>query len=122
MWPRLRAILLGLSPAPPAGGTAATGSFVRANRQRTIVPRGERPGAVEQVDDGQHIRGVAHTATIDVLVTPDGDHVFLEIDPAGEFFWLELNPGFAISEAFADLLLNRARRREHDLPTFAPQP
>lgn len=41
----------------------------------------------------------------DFILTPDGRHVFLEINPAGEFFWLEKkNPGFPISEAIGALL------------------
>jgi len=58
---------------------------------------------------------------IDVIVTPEGQHVFLEVNPAGEFFWLELHPGFPISEAIADVLLGRATRRQHGLPTCEPR-
>jgi MvdD family ATP-grasp ribosomal peptide maturase len=42
---------------------------------------------------------------IDVIVTPDGRHVFLEVNPVGEFFWLERAPGLPISSAIADTLL-----------------
>jgi len=42
---------------------------------------------------------------IDVILTPDGKHVFLELNPCGEFFWLERSPGLPISDAIADLLL-----------------
>ncbi|ELS03783.1 RimK-like protein [Xenococcus sp. PCC 7305] len=42
---------------------------------------------------------------IDLILTPDGRHVFLEINPVGEFFWLERCPGLPISQAIADLLL-----------------
>ncbi|MFH7028995.1 MAG: MvdD family ATP-grasp ribosomal peptide maturase [Heteroscytonema crispum UTEX LB 1556] len=43
---------------------------------------------------------------IDIIVTPNNRHVFLEINPVGEFFWLECcPPGFAISQAIADVLL-----------------
>jgi len=49
---------------------------------------------------------------IDFILTPDGRHVFLEINPAGEFFWLERWPGLPISAAIADVLLGRAYRRE----------
>jgi glutathione synthase/RimK-type ligase-like ATP-grasp enzyme len=41
---------------------------------------------------------------IDIILTPDGKHVFLELNPSGEFFWLERSPGLPISEAIADLL------------------
>jgi MvdD family ATP-grasp ribosomal peptide maturase len=45
---------------------------------------------------------------IDLIVTPDQRYIFLEINPVGEFFWLELYPPhFPISEAIAKILLNR---------------
>lgn len=47
----------------------------------------------------------------DFIVTPEGRHVFLEVNPVGEFFWLELCPGLPISSAIADVLLGRAKRR-----------
>lgn len=50
---------------------------------------------------------------IDIIVTPDRKHVFLEVNPAGEFFWLERTPGLPISKALADVLLGRAPRREN---------
>ena len=44
---------------------------------------------------------------IDILVTPDGRHIFLEINPVGEFFWMEIcSPHFPISQAIADMLLS----------------
>ncbi|HEX5876171.1 MAG TPA: hypothetical protein VFY60_16090 [Pyrinomonadaceae bacterium] len=45
-------------------------------------------------------------SAIDIILTPDGQHVFLELNPSGEFFWLERTPGLPISDAIADLLLN----------------
>jgi len=42
---------------------------------------------------------------IDIILTPDGKHVFLELNPCGEFFWLERCPGLPISDAIADVLL-----------------
>jgi len=49
---------------------------------------------------------------VDMIVTPDNRHVFLEINPAGEFFWLELHkPKFPISRAIADVLLGEGFRR-----------
>jgi MvdD family ATP-grasp ribosomal peptide maturase len=50
---------------------------------------------------------------LDFILTPDGRYVFLEVNPAGEFFWLEDHPGLPISPAIADVLLGRAFRREH---------
>lgn len=48
----------------------------------------------------------------DFILTPEGRHVFLEVNPSGEFFWLERSPGLPISNAIADVLLARANRRE----------
>ena len=49
---------------------------------------------------------------IDIILTPDGRHVFLELNPSGEFFWLERSPGLPISEAIADLLVGDSHRRQ----------
>ncbi len=50
-------------------------------------------------------------SAIDVIVTPDGRHVFLELNPVGEYFWLEHWPGLPISAAIADTLLGRGLHR-----------
>jgi glutathione synthase/RimK-type ligase-like ATP-grasp enzyme len=47
----------------------------------------------------------------DFIVTPEGRHVFLEVNPAGEFMWLMRHPGLPIAEALADVLAGRAARR-----------
>ncbi|MHC5744744.1 MAG: MvdD family ATP-grasp ribosomal peptide maturase [Nostoc sp.] len=45
---------------------------------------------------------------LDIILTPDGRHVFLEVNPVGEFFWLERCPGLPISQAIAEVLTNSA--------------
>ena len=52
-----------------------------------------------------------HYGAIDVILTPEGKHVFLELNPCGEFFWLERSPGLPISDAIADVLLDHSPRR-----------
>lgn len=42
---------------------------------------------------------------IDIILTPDSRYVFLEINPVGEFFWLEQCPGLPISQKIAEVLL-----------------
>lgn len=42
---------------------------------------------------------------VDLIVTPDGRHVFLEINPAGEWGMLERDAGLPIAAALADALL-----------------
>lgn len=48
---------------------------------------------------------------IDVILTPEGRYVFLEVNPSGEYFWLERTPGFPISRALAEVLVDPAARR-----------
>jgi glutathione synthase/RimK-type ligase-like ATP-grasp enzyme len=50
---------------------------------------------------------------IDIILTPEGKHVFLELNPCGEFFWLERCPGLPVSDAIADVLLGHAARRHN---------
>ena len=44
---------------------------------------------------------------IDIILTPDNRHVFLELNPSGEFFWLDRPPVLPISDAIAALLLGQ---------------
>lgn len=48
---------------------------------------------------------------IDIIVTPDNDYYFLEINSAGEFFWLDRLIEGAISEQIAKILLGETFRR-----------
>ena len=48
-----------------------------------------------------------HYGAADFILTPDGRHVFLEINPAGEFFWLEKYAGLPLSGAIASLLVSK---------------
>lgn len=41
---------------------------------------------------------------IDMIVTPSGDHVFLEVNPSGQWGWIERLADLPISEAVARLL------------------
>ena len=57
-----------------------------------------------------------HDIALDFIVTPEGRHVFLEVNPSGEFLWLMQRPGLPIADALADVLVGRAPRR------FEPPP
>lgn len=48
---------------------------------------------------------------IDIIVTPENEYYFLEINSAGEFFWLDRIIDGAISEQIAKVLLGNANRR-----------
>jgi hypothetical protein len=40
-----------------------------------------------------------------MILTPDGRYVFLEINPSGQYLWIEDNTGLPISSAICDLLM-----------------
>jgi hypothetical protein len=42
---------------------------------------------------------------IDLIVTPEGKYVFLEINPNGQWLWIELKTGLPIAQAIAQLLV-----------------
>jgi len=49
-------------------------------------------------------------AAIDLILTPDGRYVFLEVNPCGEFRWLNDLEELSIAEAIAGVLTGEARR------------
>jgi glutathione synthase/RimK-type ligase-like ATP-grasp enzyme len=42
---------------------------------------------------------------IDLILTPDGDYVFLEINAGGQWEWLEVETGLPFSRTFAEILI-----------------
>ena len=48
----------------------------------------------------------------DFIEKPDGEIVFLECNPNGQYGWLEEKLGFPISEAIANVLIKIARSRQ----------
>jgi hypothetical protein len=40
-------------------------------------------------------------------VTPEGDHVFLEVNPGGQFDWIAAKTGYPLYERLAELLIER---------------
>ncbi|HEV2830330.1 MAG TPA: MvdD family ATP-grasp ribosomal peptide maturase [Pyrinomonadaceae bacterium] len=78
------------------------------NWQRFDLPRNVEQQLLELMD-----YFALNYGAIDFILTPEGRYVFLEINPVGEFFWLEDSPGLPISSAIADVLLGRAFRREY---------
>ncbi len=49
-------------------------------------------------------------AAADFILTPDGRHVFLEMNAAGEWYWLHHAPGLPIAENLAAVLLDKVAR------------
>jgi MvdC family ATP-grasp ribosomal peptide maturase len=50
---------------------------------------------------------------VDLICTPAGEHVFLEVNPSGEWGMLERDLGLPISEAIAEALLENTYVRSH---------
>ena len=46
---------------------------------------------------------------VDLICTPSGEYVFLEVNPGGEWGMLERDLGLPISEAIAEALLSNER-------------
>jgi hypothetical protein len=44
-------------------------------------------------------------ASLDMIVTPDGEFVFLELNPNGQWLWLEFELGLPLVASMADLLM-----------------
>ena len=54
--------------------------------------------------------------TVDMIVTPDGRHVYLETNPVSFYDFIEESTGMLISRAIADLLTGHAARRPCNEP------
>ena len=46
---------------------------------------------------------------IDMILTPDGRYVFIEINPNGQYLWIEQKTGLPISDAICDLLISGSK-------------
>jgi glutathione synthase/RimK-type ligase-like ATP-grasp enzyme len=61
-----------------------------------------------------HRLGLRYGA-LDLILTPDDRYVFLEINPSGEYLWLEDSLGLPITASICDLLVSLARGQSDDL-------
>lgn len=53
---------------------------------------------------------------IDLILTPAGDYVFLEVNPSGQWLWIEDATGLPISEAIVDLLIDGPNEESTSTP------
>ncbi len=44
---------------------------------------------------------------VDMIITPENEYVFLEVNPSGQWGWIEELTGMKISKAIATLLVQR---------------
>ncbi|MBV9689510.1 MAG: hypothetical protein JO202_07345 [Ktedonobacteraceae bacterium] len=45
-------------------------------------------------------------ASMDLILTPEGEYVFVEVNPNGQFYWLEPPTGLPMAQAMAHLLVS----------------
>lgn len=53
-------------------------------------------------------------ASLDMILTPEGEYVFLELNPNGQWLWLEEELGIPLVASMADLLMTPLRARKPD--------
>lgn len=75
----------------------------------SVTPHSAFDLAREVADRCRTILGALELAAgiMDVIVTPDGDHVFLECNAQGSWLWIEQLTGLPITERIVDLLLGK---------------
>ncbi len=73
---------------------------------------------VKQVQALMEELGLVYGA-LDFIVTPDGEWVFLEVNPNGQFIWMQLDLGLAMSECLAELLMSGEPFRRGDVTQVA---
>jgi glutathione synthase/RimK-type ligase-like ATP-grasp enzyme len=95
----------------PRGSSLAADDW---RRDRALV-RAFRPYELPRAVEGRLLRLLdalgLEFAAIDLIVTPDGRHVFIEVNAIAYFDFVEKSAGLPISDAVADLLVGRARPR-----------
>jgi glutathione synthase/RimK-type ligase-like ATP-grasp enzyme len=81
----------------------------RYDLSRTPHLRHELPPGIQQKCVELVERLELSYGAIDMVLTPEGQYVFLEINPNGQYLWIEEQTGLPISAALCDLLMNESR-------------
>lgn len=70
-----------------------------------VEPSGPLPPAIDRACKEMMRRLGLVFGCFDFIVTPQGEHVFLEVNESGQFLWLEeINPEVRVLEPFCELL------------------
>lgn len=84
---------------------------VRLNNNITYLPHTLPPDIERKLLKLMRRMGLEYGA-IDMRLTPDGEYVFLEVNPAGQFLFVEYAAGIPISKVFAAHLATGVRTVE----------
>jgi glutathione synthase/RimK-type ligase-like ATP-grasp enzyme len=116
----LRVTVVGERVMAAAVDSSVAGAGDDWRRQGEALMNAWRPHPLPREVEGRVLRLMDHFGlnygAIDLILTPDGRWVFLEVNPVGEFFWLDRLFTPSISDALADTLLGLAPRREGPTP------
>lgn len=93
---------------------------VRMNRDMPYQPHPLPPDIIEKLQALRHHLRLEYGA-VDMRLTPEGDYVFLEINPNGEYLYYEEATGLPISRALAEHL-HRGRPTIQGLSSAHNQP
>jgi glutathione synthase/RimK-type ligase-like ATP-grasp enzyme len=91
----------------PAGSEAKI-DWRRAHFDKIFAPVTLSDACAEKLHRVHHELGLVY-ASYDLIVRPDDEVVFLECNPAGQWFWLEEQLGLPISDAVATALAEAHR-------------
>jgi hypothetical protein len=103
----IRAVVIGArvfaasvdSQAIPAARHDVRGAGIQAGYEPYDLPEDVHTALLDMV----HGLGLRFCSA-DLVLTPDGRHVFLDLNPNGQWLWLEIEAGLPLSAAMADLL------------------
>ncbi len=100
----------------------------RKDWRAAVVEEGGRDVEYEAFDLPEPVQAALHRmmrsfeinfASIDMIVTPEGEFVFLDLNPNGQWLWLEEELGLPLVANMADLLMTEYSRAVEPAPPVA---
>jgi glutathione synthase/RimK-type ligase-like ATP-grasp enzyme len=87
----------------------------KANHEITLEPWELSPGLADLCFRFMDALGLVF-GCFDFIVTPKGEHVFLELNPAGQFLFVERLTGLPLLDAFCDFLIHAQEDFDYRTP------
>ena len=93
---------------------------IKTHHNDVIVSRAELPSAVQDKCIGLTRALGVRFGCIDIVQDLEGRYIFLEINPQGQFLWLEdINPNLPMLDAFSDFLMDGSQDFEWRGPSLS---